>query len=249
VSEALDSRRRFSATAERYHRYRPGYPPALFDWLIEYARAAPGAQVADVGCGTGISTRQLAEHGLDVTGVDPNEDMLARAHAAGGARYRRGEAAATGLPAAAFDLVTVAQAFHWFEIGPALTELRRILKPGGCCGVFWNLRGESAFNTDYDRLLRQHSAEYSVLKKPAQTLAALRARPELTDVVDAEFPNRQRLDRDGLFGRAWSSSYVTHGLADPEAFDAALGEVFERHARDGRVEFVYRTVAMGFRFR
>ncbi len=59
MSETLDSRRRFSATADRYRRYRPAYPPALFDWLIRYARLPAGARVADVGCGTGISTRQL----------------------------------------------------------------------------------------------------------------------------------------------------------------------------------------------
>ena len=245
----LDPRARFSTAAERYHRHRPAYPVALFDWLIRYARLAPGAPVADIGCGTGISTRQLVERGLDVVGVDPNEDMLAYARAAGGARYERGEAAATGLPAAAFDLVTVAQAFHWFEVPLALREIRRVLRPGRACVAFWNLRGASPFNEEYDRLLRQHSTEYAVLEKPAATTATLRERPEIHDVEETELPNRQRLDREGLVGRAWSSSYVTHGLADPEGFERALGDLFERHARDGAVDFVYRTVAIGFRFR
>lgn len=249
MTGSLDPRERFTDAASRYHRYRPSYPAALFDWLIRYARLRPGAPVADVGCGTGISTRPLAERGLDVIGVDPNEEMLAYARAAGGARYQRGEASATGLPAAAFELVTVAQAFHWFELPAALREFRRILRPGGACVAFWNLRGTSPFNDAYDRLLREHSAEYAILEKPGATTATLRGQPELLDIEETELPHLQRLDRDGLFGRAWSSSYVTHGLRDPEAFERALGELFVRHAREGAVDFVYRTVAIAFRIR
>src|SRR5262249_52375699 len=94
----IDSRDRFDAAADAYHRCRPSYPAALFDWLLATTGLGPGAAVADVGCGTGISTRLLAGRGLDVVGIDPSEPMLDRAREAGCARYQRGEAAATGLP-------------------------------------------------------------------------------------------------------------------------------------------------------
>jgi SAM-dependent methyltransferase len=245
----LDSRERFSATVDNYRRYRPSYPDALFEWVFRAAALAAPARVADLGCGTGISTRLLAERGHDVVGIDPNEEMLEQARAeGGGARYQRGEANAMGLEDASVDLVTVAQAYHWFEIEPSLRELRRVLRPGGACVAFWNLRGEGGFMRDYDALLRAHSSEYGVLLKPLQTIAALEARPELRDVRKAEFVNAQMLDRDGLFGRAYSSSYVVHGLSDREGFDRALGEIFDRHARDGLVEFPYRCVAILWRF-
>jgi SAM-dependent methyltransferase len=246
----IDSRDRFDAAADAYHRCRPSYPAALFDWLLATTGLGPGAAVADVGCGTGISTRLLAERGLDVVGVDPSEPMLDRARQAGGARYQRGEAAATGLPDGAFDLVSVGQAFHWFDLPAALREFARILRPRGWCAAFWNVRHLAGpFMEEYDRLLRTHSAEYEVLAKPAATSEAIRSAPGVVDLREEEFGNGQRLDGPGLLGRANSSSYVIHGVRDRAAFDEELLRLFGRHQRDGAVEFRYRTVALAWRIR
>ena len=102
---------------------------------------------------------------------------------------------------------------------------------------------------DYDRLLRAHSSEYEVLVKPEPTLQAILKAEGVADTSEAEFPNRQILDREGVFGRAYSSSYVIHGVAGAEAFDRALGELFDRHQSGGNVEFPYRTVAVCCRLR
>ena len=219
------------------------------DWIERRTGLRPPARVADVGCGTGISTRLVAARGFDVTGVDPNEAMLAHARAAGGARYRRGTATETGLDEGSVDLVTVAQAFHWFDVPAALAEFRRILARPGWCAAFWNLRAASPFMDDYDRLLRAHSSEYEVLLKPEPTLQAIVQAEAVGEAQQAEFANRQLLDREGIRGRAHSSSYVVHGVADPEAFDHALGELFDRHQSGGTVEFPYRTVAVCCRLR
>ena len=177
-------------------------------------------------------------------GIDPNEEMLGQARAEGGARYQRGEACATGLPDASVDLVSAAQAYHWFDVPGSLAEFGRVLRPSGRCVAFWNLRGSGAFMDAYDALLRRHASEYEVLLKPRATIAAIKSRPEVGEVREAAFPNSQSLDRDGLFGRAYSSSYVTHGLSDRDGFDRSLGELFERHARDGVIEFPYECVAL-----
>lgn len=245
-----DPRERFSGAAPAYARHRPSYPAAIVDWILAEAAAGSGDRVADVGCGTGILTRLLADRGLDVVGIDPNEDMLAEARRAGGrAEYRGGEAAATGLRDASVALVTVAQAFHWFDTDAALGELHRVLRPGGHVAALWNLRAGGPLMAEYDRLLRRFSREYGVVESWDRTLARLRAHPRVEAPREHEEPNAQHLDLEGLRGRAWSSSYVSRGVRDRAGFDAGLEALFARHAREGVVEFPYRTVALLFRTR
>jgi len=240
----MDPKRRFSAAADDYHKHRPSYPAALVDWLLQEASVPEGGRIADVGCGTGIATRLLAARGRELVGVDPNPEMLAFARGAGGGpRYVQGEAAATGLPAASFDLVTAAQALHWIAFPEFAAEARRILKPTGFAAAFWNLRARGAFLDEYESLLRAQSPEYSRVPRAGDAIEAIRASPDVAALREAEFGNSQELDREGFFGRAHSSSYVVHGLGDRDAFDAALAALFERHQRKGRVTLRYRCVA------
>lgn len=243
-----DPRERFSEAVDLYARCRPSYPAELFEWLQATCGVAKGAPVLDLGCGTGISTRLLAERGFDVVGVDPNLEMLAEARRTGGARYERGEANATGLPDASVALVTVAQAFHWFEVSRALPEIHRVLRPGGWACAFWNVRDLSTpFMIDYDAALRRFSREYAILEKPAQTIEAIRAGAGVRDVREGEFSYGQDFDLEGLRGRAYSSSYVLHGIDDHDAFRACLREMFDRHAAAGCVRYRYRTRAIAWR--
>ena len=138
---------RFTGLAAIYNRCRPDYPSAALDYVLEHCGLGPGAQLVDVGCGTGISSRQFAERGLRVLGIEPNADMRRQAEAEPeqptSIEYREGRAEATGLPAASADAVLAAQAFHWFDADAALPEFRRVLKPCGWVVIVGNERDES----------------------------------------------------------------------------------------------------------
>lgn len=125
----------FQDGGEHYHRVRPGYPVDCVDWLVPpHAR-----QAADIGAGTGKFTELLVQRGLDVTAIDPSADMLEQLRSAlPGVAAMEGTAEATGLADSAFDVVTVAQAWHWCDPLRASTEIWRILKPGGVLGLIWN---------------------------------------------------------------------------------------------------------------
>lgn len=247
MTSETEPTRRFTKAADDYDKYRPSYPPALFDWMLSRAGVRQGARVADVGCGTGISTRLLASRGLSVVGVEPNAAMLEKARARGG-EFVVGKAEATGLPDASCALVTVAQAFHWFDIDAALAEFKRILKPHGRVAAFWNDRTEETpFLRGYEDLLMRRSSEYRALPGKEAAIRAISSSRRVSDLLRAEFPSSQVMDEEAFLGRVRSSSYVVHGLDDRGAFDAELKALFAAHQKDGTVEFRYRTVVLLWR--
>ncbi len=129
----------FARVADAYETYRLGYTGLVWDHLARRCGLAEGADVVDVGCGTGLSSRPLIERGARVTGVEPDEAMLARAEATLGdhARFVRGRAEELPLPDASADLVVAAQAAHWFEEPDATNEILRVLRPGGYVAFVW----------------------------------------------------------------------------------------------------------------
>jgi SAM-dependent methyltransferase len=130
-------------SAEVYERARPGYPPEAIDFLHGLG-LGPDGDVLDLAAGTGKLTRALVAAGARVTAVEPlfaMRQMLQQRLPE--ATVMEGAAEHIPVPDTSMDLVTVAQAFHWFDAEWATREIARVLRPGGGLAAIWNVRDES----------------------------------------------------------------------------------------------------------
>jgi ubiquinone/menaquinone biosynthesis C-methylase UbiE len=130
---------RFSGFAEEYDTCRPGPPSVLKPILLDLVQVPRLRLVADLGSGTGLSTRYWADAADQVVGIEPNEDMRARAAAVtteANVEYRHGTSSATGLSDQAADIVTCGQSLHWMEPAPTFEEVARILRQGGVFAAY-----------------------------------------------------------------------------------------------------------------
>ena len=246
----LDSKKRFSKTIKYYDLYRPSYPHTLINWIQRHTKLKSGSTIVDIGCGTGISTRLFTHQGFKVIGIDPNLAMLKVAHRQKGATYQAGEATHTGLATNSTDLITIAQALHWLDIHPTLQEFKRILKPNGHCCAFWNTRNpKTEFIRAYNMLILQHSQEYSKTPKPTENVQKIRLSPLVKSLIEKRFVNSQTFDLQGIIGRAYSTSYIAHGVKHHAKFKQELTNLFHKHKHNDQVTFHYHTFAVCWKFK
>jgi SAM-dependent methyltransferase len=127
-----------AAAALEYDRYRPRYPEALFDDLVEMARRGPGDPVIEFGAGTGIATAPLVDRGLVVTAIEPAQAMAAVA------AEKLGERATVAVgrfeewvPADPVELVVAFNAWHWVNPEVAVDLVAELITPGGVFAAVW----------------------------------------------------------------------------------------------------------------
>lgn len=124
----------FSVQAAGYAVSRPKYPASLF---AELARLAPGRRLAwDAGSGNGQAAVALAAHFERVVATEPSEAQLAQAEPHPSVEYHRSAEAAPMLQESSIDLVTVAQAAHWFDRTAFYAEVQRVLRPRGVVAMW-----------------------------------------------------------------------------------------------------------------
>jgi ubiquinone/menaquinone biosynthesis C-methylase UbiE len=237
---------RFTGRVESYRRYRPGYPAEVVETMRRACRLRDDAHVADIAAGTGLLTEVLLAAGFEVTAVEPNDEMRASC-ATLEASYSKlrcvaGTAEATGLPNASVDLITVAQAMHWFDQERAKAEFARILKPGGWCAVLYNNRRLSgdAFHDGYESLLRAFGVDYLAVKGQHMGRKRLAAFFAPAPMGCSTFENAQSFDYAGLEGRILSSSYMPQpGQPRFAEMQAAARRLFAETQHDGAVTMVH----------
>jgi len=242
LTNDLDTVGRFSDRAADYVKYRPTYPAAAIDAMLD-GLAAPGQLVAaDIGAGTGISARLLGDRGVHVVAVEPGEGMRGAAAPHPHVEWMAARAEALGLRSESVDLVLSAQSFHWFRPADALPEFARILKPRRRLVIIWNRRSRTdPLTMGYRQAIADVGGETAEEKRPFDPgcvgRSGLFATPERL-----VFPNGQRLDLDGLIGRARSASYTPKTGAPGEHLIHQLRTLHARYAdAAGFVTLIYET--------
>lgn len=124
----------FSAVSCEYARFRPGYPEALFNWVA--GLCAERELAWDVACGSGQATGALAARFRNVVGTDISAPQLQGAASIPNIEWRIATAERSGFAKRSVDLITVAQALHWFDLEAFWSECRRVLTPNGMVAVW-----------------------------------------------------------------------------------------------------------------
>lgn len=256
-----DNTARFTGLAETYEKFRPSYPAEALAAVHAYWGGTPGVPrlLADIGGGTGISTRALMEALGDGGGgawtakvVEPNDDMRAQAEAALADRQDvsvvKGKAEALPFDDGAVGLLMAAQAAHWFDRPRYYADAARVLAPGGVMLILYNNRdlyGDplmAAFETEVETSVEGYWRNY----RSWDLMAELHALDWAQDVTEIVHPWTWRLTPEGFAGLMLSRSKMTpykevHG---EDAARAAILDLAHRFAdAEGMVGVRYNTQA------
>lgn len=245
----------FSNRGEDYAKYRPIHPASAIDAILSGFDSPAQLVAADVGAGTGIGARLLADRGVRVMAIEPNSDMRTAATPHEKVEFLTGTAEKIPLGTATVDLVTSFQAFHWFDFTKSLKEFRRILKPGGQLALIWSLWDQSnAVSKEYTRLIfesseKQEQGSESRIKTET-LLRSFRYQlfwwgfwlPYFTNFRRYEFKFTQKLDLVGLMGLAQSQGFTPASGTNWDKLATKLSTFHQRFGNSqGQVELAYCT--------
>lgn len=222
----------FSRLAAQYSAYRPAYPAALFDYL---ARSCPERQTAwDCACGNGQATLALAERFNSVIATDASPQQIAAATARANITYRVAPAEQSGIESKSLDLVSVAQALHWFDLESFYREVERVLKTSGLLAV-WTYGVLHVEGDSIDALLQEFyhdivgpywPPERRFVEEGYRGLAF-----PFTEISPPSFNMEEHWNREHLLGylRTWSATarYVEDKGVDPvSALEGRLASIW-----------------------
>lgn len=218
----------FSRLAATYASYRPRYPRALFEYL---ASCCARRELAwDCACGSGQATIDLARHFDTVVATDASAAQIAAAEPLAHVRYQVASASASGLQAASADIVTVAQALHWFELEPFYAEVQRVLRVRGVLAV-WTYGVLHVEGAQLDQRLQHFYSDTLGAYWPAERRLVeegYRSLPfAFPELAPPAFEMHEEWSLAQLLGyvRSWSASarYLEKNGADPvTALEAGL---------------------------
>ena len=241
----------FTEKSNSYAKYRSGYPSELITDIFRPFSNRERVTVADIGAGTGISSRLMAEQGAKVIAVEPNKAMAESAESHPDITFKIAPAEYTTLDDSSVEVVTSFQAFHWFDFKGSLKEFRRILKPGGQLALVWSYWDEKdEFTGRFINLINKASDKYEdkitpydgfkgyMKKWRIRFLWKLRILPKFKSVKKIQYSYIQELKKDELIGYARSQSFIDHEGESWEELCSEINLLVEKMKTD-QVELKY----------
>lgn len=243
----MNNTTRFDGKGELYAKARPSYATELFDYMKNTLNIPKGSVFADIGSGTGIFTKQLLDYGYLVYAVEPNEDMRKKAEEKLSENKSftsvHGADNNTSLPDESVDFITVAQAFHWFDVDAFKKECKRILKQNGKVIIVYNSRDEGAASTKaLVDLRRKYNPEFHGFSNGISDEKCRAFFCGNCELFRAD--NSQSYDRQGYINRVLSSSYSLRDSDERyEKYLKDINSIFDSFAVDGLLTVPTYTVA------
>ena len=239
---------KFNGKASYYTAGRPAYSEKLIEYLCSIGLSEESV-TADIGSGTGIFSRQLLTSGSAVYGVEPNGDMRAAAERNLSSFSKfisvNGTASDTTLESSSIDLITCAQAFHWFNVEEFRAECKRILKPNGRAVLIWNTRDmEAPVNIDCFVVCRKYCPAFQGFNGGTNNNAERISQFFGGEFEIKSFENDLEYDKDKFINRMLSGSYaLAPDDSQYQEFVDELEAVFEKYSSDGILILPNATVA------
>ena len=234
-----DPTTRFGALAGDYALYRPSYPRDAIDAVLDGFRAP---DVADIGAGTGISSKALADAGARVFAVEPNANMRGSIPTRADIVVVDGTAEATSLPDHSVDIVAAFQAYHWFMPDRVLAEAARIGRARVRFAAVWNERDEKdPFTREYSAIIQSYVTDDTEARRRNTNIDEDLRAHGWSDVRVLEFRHAVPVDWEALIGRTRSTSYLPREGAAYEAMAAELRALFDRAGEFGGARFALVT--------
>lgn len=214
----------YADAADGYELGRPAYPQRAIEWWAARGAFDPGNAVLDLAAGTGKLTRSLPLDTCPVTAVEPSEAMRAVfERVLPGVPVLAGTASAIPVADALFDTVVVAQAFHWFDAGPALDEIARVLRPGGGLGLIWNQDDVDAADWLDDLIATKRHVSHSPIAAGIRAATDIGTHPEFSAADSTEIRWSESTTTERICADVASRSYVR--ALDDDDRDAVVDQV------------------------
>ena len=242
--DKCNSKNRFSGMAENYNRFRPTYSSDTIRFLNDAIDFNENLVLADIGAGTGISSKMFLENGNEVYAVEPNEDMrivLERVLS----KYEKfhsveGSSEVTNLQSESIDVVISAQSLHWFNPKLATKEFSRILKSNGMIVVLYNIRRNNleGFMSEYSDLISKYGEKY-INKSDDNLISKFFGERKVYEKI---LYNPQVVNFEELKGNLTSYSYIPkENNPKFKNMIEELKNIYDKYNKDGKITLEYDT--------